>query len=117
MPAFEILWGVTVLSRDALVGRWTHAHEEDTEDETVFRPADQPLPPARGRRSLELRRDGSYAEVSPGPVDVPEESAGHWALDGDRLLLRPKGDRPSEAWGVSAAESDRLLLRRAASDP
>jgi len=97
---------------DALQGRWTHSHEEDSNDELVFRPASHPLPPARGRRSLELRPDGVYVELSPGPVDVPRESAGRWSLEGDRLQLRPDGDLPTESWQVSAVDDDCLRLRR-----
>ncbi len=78
----------------------------------VFRPADHPLPPSRGRMAFELRPDGSYVEHSPGPVDVPEESSGRWSLEGDRLVLDPAGDRPRQAWEVRAAGEDRLVLRR-----
>lgn len=99
-------------SPDRLHKRWVHSHEEDRDDVAVFRPADFDLPPARGRRSIELREDGSYVEAFPGPTDVPQEAAGRWSLEGDRLALQPAGDRPAEAWRVVAAEADRLRLRR-----
>jgi hypothetical protein len=99
--------------RERLVGRrWVHSHEEDTDDELVFRPADHPFPPSRGRTSFELRPDGTYAESSPGPVDVPEESTGSWSLDDDRLILGPEGDQPGHAWEITAAEADRLTVKR-----
>jgi hypothetical protein len=94
------------------VGHWVHSHEEDTGDELVFRPASYPFPPSRGRRSLQLRPDGTYLERAPGPVDVPVESEGSWSLDGDRLVLGATSDRGGEAWRVTAAEGDRLTLRR-----
>jgi hypothetical protein len=97
---------------DSLHQRWVHSHEEDSGDETVFRPSSFELPPARGRRSIELRGDGSYVESFPGPVDVPEEAGGSWALKGDELELRPSGDQPEEAWRVVSAEGDRLRLKR-----
>lgn len=103
MPAF---------SKGTLVGRWTHSHEEDTEKEMVFRPATHPFPPSRGRLALELRRDGTYTERAPGPVDVPEEAHGHWSLEGDRLVLEGTGDRPGHAWRIAAAEGDRLAIKR-----
>lgn len=90
--------------------RWVHSYEEDRDDEAVFRPATVALPPARGRRAIELREDGSYVEAFPGPTDVPEEAGGRWTLEGDRLALEPEGDRPAEAWRVVAAEEDRLRL-------
>jgi hypothetical protein len=101
---------VTGPGKDALQGHWVHSHEEDSEEETVFRPRSHPLPPSRGRRALDLRPDGSYEESFPGPVDAPETGAGRWSLDGDRLRLEPDGDRPSEAWQVVTA-GERLTLR------
>lgn len=90
--------------------RWVHAHEEDGEGAMVFRPASQPLPPSRGRTWFELRPDGSFLESSPGPVDVPEASDGHWSLDGDRLVLRAAGGSAGHDWRIVAAEDDRLVL-------
>lgn len=96
----------------ALLGRWTHSHEEDSEDEMVLRPATRSFPPSRGRASFELRADGTYLESSPGPVDVPEESSGSWSLEDGRLTLVSDGDRPGHAWDVAGAEGDRLTLRK-----
>lgn len=96
----------------ALHGRWGRSPEDDSGDEIVFRPASYPFPPSRGRRFIELRPDGSYAETSPGPVDVPEESTGRWSLEGGRLVLEAGGDGPAESWKVIAAGSDGLRLRR-----
>jgi hypothetical protein len=45
-------------------------------------------------------------------VDVPEESRGHWSLEGDRLVLGAEGDRPGHAWQITAAEEDRLTVRK-----
>jgi hypothetical protein len=99
--------------RERLVGRrWVHSHEEDTDEELVYRPADHPFPPSRGRTSFELRPDGTYVESSPGPVDAPEESAGTWSLDDDRLILGAVGDRPGHAWEITGAEPERLTVRR-----
>ncbi len=100
-----------VAGRDQLVGRWVHSHEEDTDDEMVFRPATRSFPPSRGRTRLELRADGTYVESSPGPVDLPEQSTGSWSLEGDRLMLTARAGRPDHAWQISAAESDRLMVR------
>jgi hypothetical protein len=103
---------VPAYREEALHGRWVHSHEEDTETEMVFRPETHSFPPARGRMSLELRPDGTYVESAPGPVDVPEESKGQWALEGDRLVLGAEGDRPGHAWEIIAASDDRLTVRK-----
>lgn len=100
------------LDRHALEGHWIHSHEEDGEEEMVFRPATHPLPPARGRTSFDLRPDGSYLERSPGPVDVPEESAGSWSFDRGRLVLSPADNRPGRTLEVTTAEPERLTFRR-----
>jgi hypothetical protein len=94
-----------VTDAGALHGRWVHSHEEDGDDEEVFRPASYAFPPARGRSSIELRPDGTYVERSPGPDDRPQESSGDWSLAGDQLVV---GDR---RWTVAAAEKNRLLLK------
>jgi hypothetical protein len=102
---------VAELREDLLHRRWYHAYEEDSDGEMVFRPEGHPLPPARGRTSIELRADGSYVESAPGPVDVPVESSGSWSLDGDRLTLGGTADQPGHEWRVMAASADRLTVR------
>ena len=49
-----------------LCQHWVHSHEEDTETEMVFRPASHPFPRSRGRRSFELRPDGTFVEGPSG---------------------------------------------------
>ncbi len=97
--------------RTAIQGEWVHAHEEDSESELVFRPASYSLPPSRGRSALELRADGSYSESSPGPTDRPEQATGTWALEQDRLTLRPQ-QGSTRVLRIVTAEPDRLALRR-----
>jgi hypothetical protein len=95
-----------------LRGHWVHSHEEDTADEMVFRRPDRPLPPSRGRASIELATDGSYRESSPGPVDVPEEHTGSWTLDGDTLVLGGDPQHPRHAWEIAAVDPQRLVVRK-----
>jgi hypothetical protein len=99
------------LDRTAVQGQWVHAHEEDTESELIFRPASYSLPPSRGRSALDLRADGTYVESSPGPTDRPEQATGTWALEEDRLTLRPP-DGSTRVLKIASAEPDRLVLRR-----
>jgi hypothetical protein len=56
---------------DVLCRRWVHAHEEDNDEEMVFRPSEHPLGPSRGRTSFELRADGTFSESGLGAADVP----------------------------------------------
>jgi hypothetical protein len=94
-------------------GRWVHAHEEDNEDEMVFRPADAELPPARGRIGFELRADGTFAETGLGAADVPERASGTWRLDGNTIRLSEGAAQgvPRELEVVSA-RPDKLVVRR-----
>ncbi len=101
------------MNREQVSGRWVHAHEEDTDDEMVFRPADADLPPSRGRRAFELRPDGTFVEHGIGAADAPDEAAGRWALEGDTITLgegAPQGvPREME---VVAADAGRLVIRK-----
>jgi len=94
-------------------GRWVHAHEEDTEDEMVFRPAGTDLPPARGRMAFELRADGTFAEAGLGATDAPEEATGTWTLDGDTITLGEGASQgvPREM-EVVTADDDRLVVHK-----
>lgn len=90
-----------------------HVHEEDTEDEMVFRPADTDLPPSRGRMAFELRGDGTFEEGGIGATDVPDEATGRWSLEGDTITLTegaPQGV-PREMEVVTADEG-RLVIRK-----
>jgi hypothetical protein len=106
------------MSRDAtkpeLCRHWIHAHEEDRGDVQVFRPEEHPLPPSRGRRHLDLRRDGSLVETRPGPDDRALAAPGRWTLEGGRLrLFRDAAARaPDRELEVVSLEADRLVVRR-----
>jgi hypothetical protein len=97
-------------------GRWVHAHEEDTEDEMVFRPEGTDLPPSRGRMAFELRADGTFAEAGLGATDVPEEATGSWALEGDTIKLSDGATQgvPREMEVVTADEEKLVILKRRA---
>jgi hypothetical protein len=89
-----------------LFQHWVHAHEEDTGDMQVYRPADHPFPPARGRRGFELKPGGELILYGPGASDRPTATAGRWSSSGaGRVRL---GDRELEIVSVSG---DRLTAR------
>ena len=94
----------------SLEGRWVHSHEEDTDEEMVFRSAASgyEFPRSRGREALELHPDGSYGGTVPGPTDKPEAAGGgNWALeDGNKLVL------PDRVLEITAAEGDMLRVKK-----
>ena len=99
-----------MIDPERLQGRWVHSHEEDTEDEMVFRSdsSGYDFPRSRGREALELHPDGSYVGAVPGPTDKPETSGeGQWAIeDGNKLVL------PNRTLEIAAAEPGVLRVRR-----
>jgi hypothetical protein len=97
-----------------LCRRWIHSHEEDHGDLQVFRPGDHAFPPSRGRRCLDLRRDGSLLESGPGADDRAVGSRGRWTLEGARLRLFPEAAAGADGreLEVVTLESDRLVVRR-----
>ena len=94
----------------ALVGRWLHSHEEDTEAELVYRPATYHFPPSRGRAGFELRPDGTAVDLGIGPTDRREESPGSWRLEGNSLILERAGD--SRVLTLVDVAADRLRVSR-----
>src|SRR5436190_5513794 len=97
-----------------LYRRWVHAHEEDTDREMVFRPAEVELPPSRGRAAFELRPDGTFAESGIGPTDRPEPASGTWELVGGEKIVLGAGARggvPREL-RISALDEDRLVVEK-----
>jgi hypothetical protein len=85
---------------------WVHSHEEDHGDVQVYRPADFPLPPARGRRGFELKPDGEVVVYGPGPTDKPEAVTQSWSVAGPNRAT--VGDRQLE---IVSVEADRLTAR------
>jgi hypothetical protein len=99
-------------ARDWLHQEWVHSHEEDRGGEMVFRPASHPFPLSRGRRSIDLRRDGTVTHARPGPADRRQLSEGRWEIEGQTLRLYPAGgSKPSEELRIVSAAPDRLVLR------
>ena len=94
--------------------RWVHAHEEDTDREMVFRPAEVELPPSRGRAAFELKRDGTFAESGIGPTDRPDAASGTWQLeDGEKIVLGEgaPGGVP-RVMRIAAVDEDRLVVEK-----
>jgi hypothetical protein len=98
---------------DQVSGRWVHAHEEDTDDELVFRRDGADLPPSRGRMAFELRADGTFAEAGLGAADAPEEASGTWSVDGDTITLSEGAAQGvPRVMEVVAADGERLVVRK-----
>ena len=99
--------------RELLQRRWVHAHEEDTDREMVFRPAEYPLGPSRGRLAFELHADGSFSESGLGAADVPERASGSWRLERETIMLSEAaaGGAPREL-PIASVDADRLVVKK-----
>ncbi|WBB78089.1 hypothetical protein O7606_17770 [Micromonospora sp. WMMD882] len=61
-----------------LFRRWVHIREEDRSGVRAYRAADRPVPPGRGRTSIEFHPDGTFVDARPGPTDAPAPEHGRW---------------------------------------
>ena len=102
------------VNRDALHQHWVHSHEEDTAREMVFRPATYNFPRSRGRRSFELKPDGSLVEGGIAPDDRRQEAEGTWELtDEDQLAFYTKAaSEPSRVMRIASVDKDRLVIKK-----
>lgn len=72
----------------AISGQWVEMREEATLGRIVFRSADADLPPARGRRRLDLDAHGMARAGQPGSDDRTRfGDAVSWSVSGDRLHI------------------------------
>jgi hypothetical protein len=96
----------------ALTGLWVHSHEEDGPGETVYRPQSYPMPPSRGRSTLNFAPDGSVTRQSVGVDDRPGSggtAVGQWqraGAGGLQLTLPSQGIVRLEQDGP-----DKLILK------
>jgi hypothetical protein len=95
---------------------WIHSHEEDTETEMVFRPADYDFPLSRGRTGFELKPNHKLVEINIAPTDGANEEIGSWdlkAADDKNLTLQlsPNNSAPRKLLIESIAE-DRLVVKK-----
>jgi len=99
--------------QELLQNRWLHSHEEDSNGQTVFRPASFAFPPSRGRAGFELKPDQSLIDIGVAPADGPQVSHGHWKLAGDQLqFFKPADHAPTQTLQIISADKDRLVVLR-----
>jgi hypothetical protein len=94
-----------------VVGTWVHAFEEDAPNARVFRrqPADLPRS-RRPRAEYELKPDGSFVHLAPGPADKRDVVTGAWRIAGSDVELTYVDGR-TERVTLPAGSSDRLLFK------
>jgi hypothetical protein len=105
----------TLLS-GCLIGSWTHSWEEDTAETIIFRPADYPFAPSRGRESYEFQTGGILVYHGFGPADEPLTSVGEWGWhSGDLIHLvvnDPQGAYIDEVLRIVSCDAEALQVER-----
>ncbi len=99
------------IAAELLKNCWIHSNEEDTSETKVYRPKSFPLPPARGRKGLELGSDGHLIMHDFGATDMRQVSDGTWEFANGHLLLSRAG-KEIESSRVILIEPDKLVLER-----
>lgn len=100
---------------DNLQQSWLHSHEEDTDTETVYRPADYDFPLSRGRSGFELKQDNKLTEINIAPADGTNEKEGSWKLKSDndnlKLQLNPESQEKRNLQ-IKSVTKDRLIIKK-----
>lgn len=91
---------------------WRHSHEEDTEEEDIYRPTGFDFPPARGRQGLEIIDNGEFILHAIGPVDLPVAIPGHWTEAGENQLSVSLEGRAPLTLTILSVDDEILRVRR-----
>lgn len=92
---------------------WVHSYEEDTDTESVYRPASFAFPPSRGRTGFELLADKSFKRFGIAAADGSEVTDGTWEIEGeDTLRIRINCKDTSQVLTVASINHDRLAIRK-----
>jgi hypothetical protein len=106
----------TLLS-GCLIGTWIHSWEEDTAETIVFRPADFPFGPSRGRDGYEFQTGGILVYHGSGPADEPLTFVGEWGWhSGDLIHLvvnDPQGAYIDEVLRIVSCDAETLQVEPA----
>ncbi|WP_432714027.1 lipocalin family protein [Pedobacter sp.] len=94
-----------------LYQKWTHAFEEDTENEMVYRPAGYTLKRARGRTQLDIKENGALVDFQIGNNDIPAPVNGTWKVEDDQLMLR-LDDGTEQNYPIKEVTPEVLILKK-----
>src|SRR5262245_10684830 len=96
-------------------GSWTHSFEEDEAGNVlVYRPTGSfPFPPSRrGRDTIVFGAGGGMTQLTPGPDDRPQPSAGTWKPVGMNRFAQTTGASSGPTIEVIQFTTDLLKIRK-----
>lgn len=90
---------------------WIHSFEEDRVGMRIFRPADFPFPPARGREGFEIFSDGRFIHHPIGQADEWVSLHGSWRMIAPNLCRVIIKNRPSLDMEILESGPDKLVVK------
>jgi len=100
------------INEDLLSGEWIHSSEEDTDDETVFRPSSYDFPLKRGpRETFQLDKDGTLKKGLPTASDSLDVSDGSWKLENEKIAFYSNA-RLIQKQSIVSVDKDKLVLKK-----
>ncbi len=101
------------INKEDLHGEWVHSSEEDTPDETVFRPADYDFPlTRRPRETIELKADGKLVKGVATASDSVEEAQGNWELADNNKIAFNTESEPHQTLEIALINKDKLVIKK-----
>lgn len=106
--------GQTAGPPSAIFQVWLHAHEEDTDEVSVYHPKDWDFPPTRGRTGFKVKQSGEFIEYRIAAGDGWETVGGRWeAAAADRLTVTLEGSaEPSYTLQILSCDERELRIRK-----
>ncbi len=98
-------------NRDAIVGAWVHSFEEDTSEESVYRPKGFSFSRARGRREFHLQSNGKVFDNSTGKGDLPEPVSGDWDVENAQVSIHYL-DGSEEQFSIKDVSPEKLVIMK-----
>ncbi len=98
-----------------LLRHWIHSHEEDTLAVQVYRPAEYPFPPSRGRTGFAFLPEGELVAYGIAPADGVSESRGSWTFIPPRSISIQRDDAIDPPLTLDVVSCSEYLLAIAAS--
>jgi hypothetical protein len=108
----KVIGDILSMDQKLIIGQWVEMREEATPGRLVFRSAHADLPPARGRRRLDLEQSGASRAGRPGSDDRTRfDDTTRWHLDRDRLQI--DAGEWQGTYRIKEADGDKLVLEPA----